>query len=90
MWELLNNNLVIAGFFLLFVVPLYAKLGILDVMWKKNGKNGNGIKKQLDVIETNHLHTIEELIRDGNKEMREFRAEMQRVLFLVEELHKRK
>ena len=91
MWELLNNNLIVAGFFLLIVVPLYSKLGLLDVLWKKNGKNGNGkhtAEEIAQLIVGNHLHETIEDIRDLKKWQADENVLLNKIIYLLEDIKK--
>lgn len=46
------------GVFLLIIIAY--KIGLLEFLkdWKRNGKNGNGFKKEFEELRENHLHEI--------------------------------
>jgi len=70
MWEFLSSNLFLGLIFLLIIVPLYAKLGLLNLLWNKNGKNGEA--KEI-------LRNHEERLDVANKEMGDVKISLARI-----------
>ena len=55
----------------LAVIIILDKFGILNKLpFMKNG-NGKGVKEKLDLLETNHLHTINETLQRIERKLEE-------------------
>ena len=73
--------------FLVGIIILY-KIGLLEFLadWKKNGKNGNSLKAEMEDLKENHLHTFGEKLDKLTQKEDEGNLISKEILFILKEI----